>query len=80
VNLPEIGQAIRRARRVAKLSQQALAQRAEVSRYTLIKLERGQVDDVQFKTLAAILVELDLLLAVVPRSLTGLPVLGEKQR
>lgn len=79
MNLVAIGQMIRSARKAAGLSQADLAQRAAVSRYTVVKLESGKADDVQLKTLAAILVEVNLGFEVRTASPSGLPILGDKK-
>lgn len=78
MNLLEIGQKILTSRKNLGLTQQTLADRAGVSRYTVIKLENGQVDDIQFKTLTAILSELHLSLTVLDTPVSGVAVLGEE--
>ena len=78
MTLSEIGQIILANREAHGLTQTALANRAGVSRYTLIKLEKGQADDVQFKILSAILVELHLCLTVTDMPVSGITVLGDK--
>ncbi len=76
MTLIEVGQIILADRKARGLTQKMLAERAGVSRYTLIKLERGQADDIQFKILSAILSELHLTLAVTDMPVSGITVLG----
>ena len=76
MTLPEIGKLIRATRRSLNLTQQALAKRAGVSRYTILKLETGQASDIQFKTLTAVLQALRLTVEVVGIPMSGVTVLG----
>ena len=76
MTLPEIGKLIRATRRSLNLTQQALAKRAGVSRYTILKLETGQASDIQFKTLTAVLQALRLTVGVVGNPVSGVTVLG----
>lgn len=78
MTLIEAGEIILAQRESRGLTQAALAARAGVSRYTLIKLENGQADDIQFKILSAILSELHLTLTVTDIPVSGINVLGEK--
>lgn len=77
MNLPQLGQMILAHRKSRGLTQQELAERARVSRYTLIKLEKGSASDIQLKTLLAILSELNLTIDVRERPISGVPVLGD---
>lgn len=78
MKLAELGQIILAHRQAHGLTQKKLAERARVSRYTLIKLENGQADDIQFKTLSTILSELRLTLQVTDIPVSGISVLGEE--
>ncbi len=78
MKLTELGQVILTNREALGLTQQTLAERAGVSRYTLIKLENGRADDIQFKILSAILSELHLTLTVTDIPVSGISVLGDK--
>ena len=78
-SLGEIGSRVRNVRRERGMRQVDLAALAGISRYTLIKLERGQLADVMYKTLLAILAPLGLELRVEAGRPTGLPVLGESE-
>lgn len=78
MKLTELGQIILANRKAHGLTQKTLAQRARVSRYTLIKLEKGRADDIQFKILSAILSELHLTLTVTDTPVSGINVLGDK--
>jgi transcriptional regulator with XRE-family HTH domain len=49
-----IGDHIRSARKAAKLSQEALARRADVSRNLVSRIERGEIVDPHFSTLTRI--------------------------
>ena len=77
MNLPNIGRIVLENRKLRGLSQQVLAERAHVSRYTIIKLEKGAASDIQIKTLSAILAELHLTLSIKELPVSGVPVLGE---
>ncbi len=79
MKLSEIGQVVRANRKALGFSQQTLAERAHVSRFTLIKLENGSASDIQLKTLAAILAELRLKLTVSEIPVSGVQILGEDQ-
>lgn len=78
MTLSEIGRCILAARKSHRLTQQALAERAGVSRYTIVKLETGRAADIQFKILTAILAELHLTLAVTETPISGVAVLGDE--
>lgn len=78
MKLAELGQVILAHREAHGLTQKHLAERAGISRYTLIKLENGQADDIQFKILSAILSELHLTLTVTDIPVSGINVLGDK--
>ena len=78
MDLPQIGQAILAHRKSLGLTQQLLAKRSNISRYTLIKLEKGRASDIQLKTLMAILAELGLTLDLSQRPVSGVPIPGEK--
>ena len=78
MKLTELGQVILASREARGLTQKKLAERAGISRYTLIKLENGQADDIQFKILSAILSELHLTLTVTDIPVSGINVLGDK--
>ena len=78
MKLTELGQIILVHRKAHGLTQKKLAERARVSRYTLIKLENGRADDIQFKILSAILSELHLTLTVTDIPVSGISVLGDK--
>lgn len=77
MNLLEIGKIILINRKSLGLTQKALAERARVSRYTLVKLENGQASDIQFKTLTAILSELRLTIDVMEMPVSGVTTLGQ---
>ena len=78
MKLAELGQVILANREARGLTQKKLAERAGISRYTLIKLENGRADDIQFKILSAILSELHLTLTVTGIPVSGINVLGGK--
>lgn len=77
MNLLEIGKIILINRKSLGLTQKALAERARISRYTLVKLENGQASDIQFKTLTAILSELRLTIDVMEMPVSGVTTLGQ---
>ena len=78
MKLAELGQVILANREARGLTQKQLAERAGISRYTLIKLENGRAGDIQFKILSAILSELHLTLTVTDIPVSGIYVLGDK--
>ena len=78
MNIPEIGKTILTNRKSLGLTQKALAERARVSRYTIVKLENGQASDIQFKTLTAVLTELGLTIDVTERPVSGVTILGQE--
>ena len=80
MKLTELGQVILANRETHGLTQKLLADRAGVSRYTLIKLENGQANDIQFKILSAILSELHMTLTVTDIPVSGITVLGDKMK
>lgn len=75
--LVDIGKTIKQARKEQKLSQQQLAGQARISRYTLSKIENGQVADAQYLILSRILAELGLEFKICSRPVSGLPVFGD---
>lgn len=77
MNLLEIGKIILINRKSLGLTQKALAERARISRYTLVKLENGQASDIQFKTLTAVLSELRLTIDVMEMPISGVTTLGQ---
>lgn len=77
MNLLEIGKIILINRKSLGLTQKALAERARISRYTLVKLENGQASDIQFKTLTAVLSELRLTIDVMEMPVSGVTILGQ---
>lgn len=77
MTLSEIGKLIYQRRVTMNLTQQELAQAVGISRYTLIKLEKGQASDIQFKILESILSALKLNLSVAEFPVSNLPILGE---
>lgn len=77
MDLQSIGEQIRQTRKQRGLTQAEVAAQAHVSRYTLVKLERGTASDIQFKTLAAILGVLRLQLTVTEQPVSGVRVLGD---
>ena len=79
LTLQDIGQRVRAVRKARGMRQADLAEAAQVSRYTVIKLERGQLVDINVKTLSAILLSLGLELRVVQTPPSGLPILGESR-
>ena len=79
MKLSELGPVVRTNRKALGFSQQTLAERAHVSRFTLIKLENGTASDIQLKTLTAILAELRLKLTVSEIPVSGVQILGEDQ-
>ena len=78
MKLTELGQIILANREAHGLTQKILADRAGVSRYTLIKLENGQANDIQFKILSAILSELHMTLTATDIPVSGITVLGDQ--
>jgi transcriptional regulator with XRE-family HTH domain len=76
--LVDLGSRVRAARRARGWRQQDLAEAAGVARYTVVKLERGKLADVNYKTLVSILEALGLELRVAETSASGLPILGER--
>ncbi len=80
MKLTELGQIILANREAHGLTQKILADRAGVSRYTLIKLENGQANDIQFKILSAILSELHMTLTVTDIPVSGITVLGDQMK
>jgi DNA-binding XRE family transcriptional regulator len=79
MDLPEIANLVIENRRLLHLTQQTVADRAGVSRFTVIKLESGQASDIQFKTLSAILAEVNLTIVVTEVPISGIPVLGQNE-
>ena len=77
VSLQALGEQVRLSRMARHMRQVDLAKTAGVSRYTVIKLERGQLADINFKTLTAIVQALGLELRLMAQAPSGLPVLGE---
>jgi len=77
IALPELGRIVRARRLELGATQAALAAAAGVSRFTLIKLERGQLQDINFMTVLAVLRSLRLTLTVSEVGPVGLPIFGE---
>jgi transcriptional regulator with XRE-family HTH domain len=77
LQLHEIGIKIRSIRKDKKITQEALAKNAGISRVTLGKIERGEFGIVSVQTLDAILFVLGYEMTLKELSGFGLPVLGE---
>jgi transcriptional regulator with XRE-family HTH domain len=60
VDLIDLGQEIKKARRAQKLSQGELVQRSKVSRARLDALENGRISDIGFKNLVRVMNALGL--------------------
>ncbi len=60
VDLIDLGQEIKKARRAQKLSQSELVQRSKVSRARLDALENGRISDIGFKNLMRVMNALGL--------------------
>lgn len=78
MDLQDIGQRIRKARRGAKLSQAALARRLGMSRTTISGIEQGTVSDIGVRKLMRLCDALGLELGV--QSQQKRPSLGDLQR
>lgn len=78
MNLQEIGQRIRDARRGAKLTQAILARRLGMSRATISGIEQGTVSDIGVRKLMRLCDALGLELGV--QSQQKRPSLGDLQR
>ena len=79
MKLFEIGKKVRELRKEQGLTQEALAKKAEISRVTLGKLERGQVSAVSVRTLDILLFNLQHELSIVKSDTNGfgIPTLDE---
>ncbi len=66
MNLPELGEQIKRARKERGLTQEALAQKAHISRATLSRLENGHIAQISVVTLNDILNHLGYELDIKP--------------
>ena len=79
MKLFEIGKKVRELRKEQGLTQEALAKKAEISRVTLGKLERGQVSAVSVRTLDILLFNLQYELSIVKSDTNGfgIPTLDE---
>ena len=75
MQLHEIGQKIKKLRKEKKLTQEELAKKADISRVTLGKIERGKLGSVSVKTLDIILFTLGYEIEFSQLSGFGLPVL-----
>lgn len=77
--LSDIGKKVKELRKEQGLTQEELAKKADISRVTLGKLERGQMGAVSVKTLDVILYNLEYELEMVERkgSGFGIPTLDE---
>jgi HTH-type transcriptional regulator/antitoxin HipB len=67
MRLPDIGPALKAARKRARLSQQQLADPLGMSRATISALERGRCQEIGFNKLAAMLELVGLEITVGPR-------------
>jgi transcriptional regulator with XRE-family HTH domain len=79
MKLFDIGKKVRELRKEQGLTQEALAQKANISRVTLGKLERGQMGAVSIKTLDVILYNLEYELSIIEQKDNGfgIPTLDE---
>ena len=77
--LMDIGEQIAQERKLAKLTQRELANRAGVSRLTIVKLENGNLGELGVTKLANILANLRLDLQVRPAN-RNRPTLTDLQR
>jgi transcriptional regulator with XRE-family HTH domain len=78
LKLYEIGTKIREFRKEVGLTQEELAKKADITRVTLGKLERGEVGNVSVKTLDVILSSLDQEIEFKPKVKGfGIPTLDE---
>jgi transcriptional regulator with XRE-family HTH domain len=68
MRLTEVGSALKKARKAAKLAQEQLAAPLGMSRATISAIESGRCQEIGFSKLAALLDAVGLELAVVPRS------------
>lgn len=77
--LSDIGKKVKELRKEQGLTQEELAKKADISRVTLGKLERGQMGAVSVKTLDVILYNLEYQLKIMERkgSGFGIPTLDE---
>lgn len=78
MQLHEIGQKIKELRKEKKLTQEALAKKAQISRVTLGKIENGRLGLVSVKTLYLLLFELGYEIEFSQRSGFGLPTLHQE--
>ncbi len=79
MRLEEIGKKIKELRKEKGLTQDELAKRADITRVTLGKLERGYVGAVSIKTLDMILQALDHQIEIAKKDSFGfgIPIFGE---
>jgi transcriptional regulator with XRE-family HTH domain len=79
MKLSDIGKKVKELRKEQGLTQEELAKKADISRVTLGKLERGQMGAVSVKTLDIILYNLEYELEIMERkgSVFGIPTLDE---
>ncbi len=79
MKLFDIGKKVRELRKEQGLTQESLAQKADISRVTLGKLERGQMGAISIKTLDVILYNLryELSITELKGSGFGIPTLDE---
>jgi transcriptional regulator with XRE-family HTH domain len=78
LRLYEIGTKIRELRKEMGLTQEELAKKADISRVTLGKLERGEVGNISIKTLDLILSSVDHEIEFKPKVKGfGIPTLDE---
>ncbi|AEI14520.1 helix-turn-helix domain protein [Flexistipes sinusarabici DSM 4947] len=74
----EIGEKIRQSRKSKKITQQQLADEAEISRVTLSKLERGYITEVSVAALIKILNALSQEIDIIPED--KLPTLDDLKK
>lgn len=81
LKLFDIGKKVRELRKEQRLTQEVLAKKANISRVTLGKLERGQMGAVSIKTLDVILSSLSYELSLIESKANGfgIPTLSELQ-
>jgi transcriptional regulator with XRE-family HTH domain len=79
MKLSDIGKKVKELRKEQGLTQEELAKKADISRVTLGKLERGQMGAVSVKTLDVILYNLEYELEIMERKGRGfgIPTLDE---
>lgn len=77
MNLYEVGKNIRALRKEQGLTQEQLSKKADISRVTLGKLERGEVVSVSVRTLILLLDSMGYELEFVNKQGFGLPTLDQ---